>query len=172
MKWLDRLLGRRGAPATPGLDDIFHNFAEAFRGASKDDREIAFPELLRRDRLDWSLDSLREVDAYLGQLHDRQDTLDAAAAEITVLRGGAYVGEVVRLGRSSGGFHWVDYDDYVPREPKLAAMLGPRDVATCAFLVAPDGGMTMPLNKIARFLGEGPEHSVHFFARSLTQGQS
>jgi hypothetical protein len=172
MGWFDQLFSRRGVPATPGLDGIFHDFARAFRGAAKGDSEIAFPELLRRDRLDGSLDSLREVDTYLGQLHDRQGTLEAAAAEITVLWGGAYVGEVIRLNAPSGAFHWVDYKDYVPHAPKLAAALGPRDVQTCAFLVSSSGGMTMPLNKIARFLGDGPEHSVYSFAQITMQSQN
>jgi len=30
-------------------------------------------------------------------------------------------------------------------------------------LVSDVGGMRMPLNKIARYIGEGPENSTHYF---------
>jgi hypothetical protein len=64
----------------------------------------------------------------------------------------------------SGTFTWVDYDDYIPAHPKLRGLIPERTSATCAFLVDPRGGMSMPLNKIARFIEEGKEHSVHYFA--------
>jgi hypothetical protein len=34
-------------------------------------------------------------------------------------------------------------------------------VGTGAVLVAATGAMTLPLNKIARYLGEGPENNTH-----------
>ena len=33
-----------------------------------------------------------------------------------------------------------------------------------AFLVRNNGGLLLPLNKVARFIAQGDEHSVHYFA--------
>jgi hypothetical protein len=53
----------------------------------------------------------------------------------------------------------------MPRHPKLQGIVPERTVATCAFLVLPNDYMSLPLNKIARIIDEGPENNVHFFAR-------
>jgi hypothetical protein len=37
----------------------------------------------------------------------------------------------------------------------------PTGVGTWAVLVAATGAMTMPLNRIARYIGEGPENNTH-----------
>jgi len=39
----------------------------------------------------------------------------------------------------------------------------PEGVGTAAVLVAATGAMTMPLNKIARYIGEGPVNYTHFY---------
>jgi len=146
------------------LDEIFNQFARAFVGTVTSDREIAMPGALDRNALDGSLESLHHVDLYLGVLHLEQSSLLDAELDSTILWGGAYVGEVIRHA-APGFFSWVDYNDYMPQHPDLQPMIPERTTATCAFLVARDGSMSMPLNKIARFIWEGPENSVHFFAK-------
>ena len=146
------------------LDGIFREFALAFVGKLHGaEGEIAWPERLRRTDLDGTLASLKVVDEYLETLHQQQDEIAEAAWHTTVLWGGAYVGEVIRH-ETDGAFSWIDYNEYMPRHPKLQGVLPQRTTSTCAFLVLPDDYMSMPLNKIARFIGEGPENSVHYFA--------
>jgi hypothetical protein len=146
------------------LNDVFNEFARAFVGSIEDDREIAFPDQLSRDQLDGSLDSLHHVDRYLDYVHAHRDELTDSEWHTTVLRAGAYVGEVVRHEAPDGIVNWIDYNDYMPTQPKLHALIPERTVATCAFTVMTSGFMSMPLNKIARYIDEGSEHSVHFFA--------
>lgn len=146
------------------LNAIFNEFARAFIGQVTDGKEICIPAALDRDKLDGTVESLHEVDRYLLHLHEHQDQLDGEAWRITLLRAGAYVGEVIRHAAPDGEFNWVDYDDYMPAHPELQRMVPQRTAATCAFLVRRNGGMSMPLNKIARFIDEGPENSVHYFA--------
>jgi hypothetical protein len=147
------------------LDEIFNEFARAFVGTIVTDKEVAFPEMLSRDELDGSLDSLKLVDQYLEHLHESRQVIDEAAWHTTVLWAGAYVGEVIRNAVDPGLFHWEDYNEYVPKYPKLRGIIPERTVSTCAFLVAPDDSMSMPMNKVARCIEEGPENNVHFFAR-------
>jgi hypothetical protein len=145
------------------IDDIFRQFAACFAGAIEDANPICHPEMLDRDALDLTLESLKAVDGYLTHLHQHKDALDPAEWNSTVLYGGAYVGEVIRE-ETQGYFSWMDYSDYMAAHPELESLIPERNVATCAFLVDPVDGMSMPLNKIARFIDEGPENSVHFFA--------
>ncbi len=146
------------------IDDIFHEFAAAFAGAFHDSKPICFPDRLDRSKLDLTLASLKIVDAYLTHLHHNSAQLKVDELQSTVLYGGAYVGEVKR-NETNNHFSWIDYDDYMAEHPELRRMIPERTVATCAFLIDDTGSMTMPLNKIARFIDEGEENSVQFFAQ-------
>ncbi len=145
------------------LDDIFREFAAAFAGAFDDAKPICFPERLRRDALDLTLQSLNYVDEYLLFLHRNRRKIIYAEWNSTVLYGGAYVGEVIRT-ETNNHYRWIDYNDYMPLHPDLQALIPERDTPTCAFLVDDHDRMSMPLNKIARYIDEGEENSVHFFA--------
>ena len=145
------------------IDDIFHEFAAAFAGAFDDAKPICFPSKLNREALDLSLGSLKHVDEYLAYLHDRKDTLDPGEWNSTVLYGGAYVGEVIRH-ETDNHYRWIDYDDFIPQHPDLQALIPERSTPTCAFIIDDHEKMSMPLNKIARYIDEGEENSVHFFA--------
>jgi hypothetical protein len=146
------------------LNAIFNEFARLFVGTIKDEQDIAFPAVLDRQKLDGSVESLHEVDRYLSHLHENQNKMQDEEWRITLLRAGAYLGEVIRHAAPDGEFRWVDYNDYMPSHPDLKKMIPERTTATCAFLVRRTGAMSMPLNKIARFIDEGPENNVHFFA--------
>jgi hypothetical protein len=145
------------------LNEIFNEFARAFVGTVTSDREIAFPHELQRDSLDGTLESLLIVDQYLKYVHLHRRKVDPLAWDTTVLWGGAYVGEVIRHAREDE-FRWIDYNEYIEQRPDLRWMIPERTVATCGLLIGPYDSMSMPLNKIARFIEDGPENSVHFFA--------
>lgn len=146
------------------LNAIFNEFARLFVGTIKGENEVAFPSALDREKLDGSVESLHEVDRYLTYLHENQQAIQDEEWRITILRAGAYLGEVIRHAAPAGEFGWVDYNDYIPSHPDLQKMIPERTAATCAFLLRRTGSMSMPLNKIARFIDEGPENNAHFFA--------
>ena len=146
------------------IDNIFREFASAFAGAFDNAKSICFPERLQRDALDLTLESLKHVDKYLAFLHRKKKKLVDTEWNSTVLYGGAYVGEVIRK-ETNNHYRWIDYNDYMPLHPDLKRMIPERTTPTCAFLVDDHGKMSMPLNKIARYIDEGEENSVHFFAR-------
>ena len=150
------------------IDNVFREFAAAFAGAFKDTNLICFPEKLDRSELDLSHDSLKIVDNYLLYLHRHKEQLDVTEWDSTVLYGGAYVGEVIREA-TKNYFYWIDYDDYMLDHPDLQVTIPERTTATCAFLVDDSGGISMPLNKIARFIEDGEENSVHFNAHCDNQ---
>jgi hypothetical protein len=145
------------------LDETFREFALAFIGKTSVDRDIAMPRRLLRAALDGRHGGLKVVDEYLTQLHERHQEIAEAEWHTTVLWAGAYVGEVIRA-ETRKYCRWTDYNDYMPLHPKLQGLIPERTTPTCAFLVGPDDYMSMPLNKIARFIDDGPENSTHYFA--------
>jgi hypothetical protein len=141
-------------------------YARRMTGQDQDE-PYALPNTHRLDRakLDYSLESLKVLDAYLDELHAVRDEL-LASAQLTqnvALRAGAYVGEVIRRNASRQHF-WLDYDDYIPTCPAgVAEMIGPRGIGTLVFLCT-EKGMLMPINKVLRYIDEGRENSTHYFA--------
>jgi hypothetical protein len=51
------------------MNDIFEEFAAWFVGVPDGARDVVHPERLDRTRLDYSIESLKAVDEYLGDLH-------------------------------------------------------------------------------------------------------
>jgi hypothetical protein len=146
------------------LDEMFNEFARAFIGEIISDRDVAFPNRLPRQKLDFSLASLHQVDRYLTYVHKKHRKLSDADWSKTVLWGGAYVGEVIRGLAPADYYHWIDYHEYMPQHPELQSLIPERTAATCAFLVTRTGKMLMPLNKVARYIEEGYGNSVYFLA--------
>src|SRR5687768_9853190 len=76
---------------------------------TQDQRNITYQrDALDPAALDFSLDSLRHVDAYLEHL--RSDPPEGHDFLRVVLRVGAYVGEVMRK-QAPGKYHWIEYDE-------------------------------------------------------------
>ncbi|WP_067699039.1 hypothetical protein [Nocardia jejuensis] len=154
------------------INDVFAEFAAIFAGEIEATEEIVDADRLARERLDFSVESLEAVDEYLAHLREvLPEEAGGAEWSRTILWGGAYLGEVMRR-NSPRGLEWVDYDDFVTDFPETRALLGEeRALEVCAFLTMGDGGFTLPINKVCRFLAEGPENSVRFYASVECAGE-
>lgn len=143
---------------------LLPDFYDVFTGAASldDGDDVAFRGALERERLDFSLDSLHAVDEYLAVVHSKVAELEEQVWDQTVVCAGAYLGEVI-VRNSSKGHRWVSYDDYIVLHPEMASLL-PRSLPLEAVLVNETGVLSLPLNKIARFIEQGAEHNTHFFA--------
>jgi len=145
------------------VNDGFEQFAAAFVGEPHLDEEIAHPENLSRNALDFSLESLKHVDAYLSVLHERRPQRMGRDWVNTILWGGAYVGELIRR-NAPRQYDWVDFDDWIREYPEQVQLLGTQKaLEVCAFLTPGNGAFTLPLNKVFKFIANGPEDSVRFY---------
>jgi len=117
-------------------------------------------ELLLGKPLDYSVESLRVIDAYLDHLHQAQP----AAEDLwrVVLRTGAYVGEVIRRG-SRDTYHWVTHEEAAKHSALIADW--EQSVATAGILWNGPETMSFPLAKVCKYLENGSEDSVYFFAK-------
>jgi hypothetical protein len=120
-------------------------------------------ELLDASRLDYTIESLAHVDDYLDQMRKRK--LEDEAASKLVLRAGAYVGEVIRRNVKNKQHHWLDYKGAV-KINEMVKDFG-EDLGTAAVLWNGEDGLSFPLGKIIKFLENGREDSVQFFAKVM-----
>lgn len=115
-------------------------------------------------QLDFSLDSLHHIDAYLEQLMaappDGHDFLRV------VLRTGAYVGEVMKKQRP-GKYHWIAYDEAAKHSDFVRGL--EHSIASAAMLWYDNGSVSFPLGKVCKYLENGSEDSVYFFAKVLLE---
>ncbi len=148
---------------TSKMNGIYHEFALMFLGRVAVEEDIPFAESLDRASLDGSISSLALVDDYLLFVHENLEGLTDSEYKNLALRCGAYVGECVRM-TWPGLYDWMDYDDYVPLHPEAAERLPERYLGTSALLLRNPDAFIMPVNKVLRFMHEGPENSVHYFA--------
>lgn len=133
------------------------------------DRETLGRELLDPRKLDYSVESLRHVDAYLEAVRKNKDL--QKSWNRTVLRAGAYVGEVIRRNDKNAQWHWVDHDGAQAINPKYFGALG-KSIATAAVLFDGKGGFAFPLEKVEKYLDNGSADSVYFFAQVVMGGRS
>lgn len=122
-------------------------------------------ELLDTSRLDFTVESLGLVDDYLDKM--REQTLDDEAAFKLVLRCGAYVGEVILRNSTGKTYHWLEYKEAL-KVSKLIADFG-ESAGTMAILWDSQTGLTFPLGKVVKFLENGREDSVQFFAKAMLE---
>jgi len=150
----------------PELQDrAFEDLAQMFISNPEDPTPGG--EQLDTARLDFTVDSLAVVDAHLEEV--RTQLLEGQALMKFVLRGGAYVGEVIRRRAApSKTWHWVDYDEAVRLDPRLSS-LG-KGLGTIAILWDGKDGFCFPLGKVGKYLENGAEDSVKLFAHMMIAG--
>src|SRR5438105_515385 len=146
------------------VNDIFAEFAECFVGKVRGKSDIVLSTHLHRALLDYSVESLKSVDAYLQRLHGTAPQQLDDQWISAVLWGGSYVGEVIRR-HAPRRYDWIDFDEFVKGYPDTTKLLGSRkQLGACALLTSGGGSFTLPINKILRFIYDGPADSVWFYA--------
>ena len=132
---------------------------------TQDNQNITYRrDVLEPVQLDFSLNSLRHIDAYLEQLMitppEGHDFLRV------VLRIGAYVGEVMKRQRP-GKYHWITYDEAAKHSDFVRGL--EHSIASAAMLWYDNGSVLFPLGKVCKYLENGSEDSVYFFAKVLLE---
>jgi hypothetical protein len=146
------------------VNEILGNYAVEFTLATAAD--IVHHQHLDLMRLDYSLTGLKAVDDYLSHLHQNRSDMGGPEWVRTILRAGAYVGEVIRH-NSPRPYDWFGFDDFIQAHPQSTSILGDKkDIAVYAVLSPGGGAFTLPLNKVLKFIVNGSEDSVAFYATS------
>lgn len=161
--------GMSAAPRSEDLVSDLPGYCEILLGRSHfqgDDGKLPLEAQIPRDKLDFSVDSLRYLDAYLLDVALQSGTLSGQSLSNLIVAAGAYLGEVVRTRTTEAGYwQWVTYDDMVRDQPEFAHKR-PRE---SPFLAILDGReqMVYPLAQVALILGGANMDSTHAYARQL-----
>jgi hypothetical protein len=122
---------------------------------------------LKVDKLDYSMDSLTHLDDYLERVRKIVKNLSNDDLSKIILRSGAYTGEVIRR-NSKENFEWRTYDDLVKNNPSLKDF--GKSVLTFFILTSGDNKqLTFPMAKVEKYLHNGKEDSLHFYATVISK---
>ena len=148
-----------------GPNFVDEEFADLSLMLTQDDSNVTY----RRDALDpavlnFSLESLRHIDAYL-ELLRKEPPIGGDFLRV-VLRTGAYVGEVMRK-QSPRRYHWVAYAEAAKHSKFLRG--SERTIASAAVLWRDSSNISFPLGKVCKYLENGDEDSVYSFAKVLLE---
>jgi len=121
-------------------------------------------EELDTSRFDFTVESLGAMDEHLERMRTRE--LSNRDWNSFILRSGAYVGEVIRrFTPLPTEWHWLGYEDAAAVQPFVAS-LG-KSIDTAAVLWDGKDGVIYPLAKVAKYLRNGSEDSVKFYAQVI-----
>ena len=160
----------RGASPNTLLEDI----ALGFVSGNLDDFPV--PDRLDILGLDFSVQSLGLIDRYLEEVRQHfsrkrlkgqsiYDAVPASSEYVLLLRLGAYLGEVIRK-HSTNTVEWITHADVLRLSADYAVWLGDKPTLSTAFALQNTNiGLTMPLNKVFKFLVNGSEDSLESYAR-------
>jgi hypothetical protein len=121
-------------------------------------------EALDVSRFDFSMESLGAMDEHLERMRTRQ--LSDRDWNSFILRSGAYVGEVIRrFTPPPKEWHWLAYEEAAALQPFVAS-LG-MSIDTAAVLWDGKDGVIFPLAKVVKYLKNGAEDGVKFYAQVI-----
>jgi hypothetical protein len=130
---------------------------------SDPEQPTPFSDSLKPELMDYSIPSLSHVNAFLDVVRGKK--LDSKTEAIIALRAGAYLGEVLRRHALSDRWHWLDYKTAAQIEPRTFETFG-QSIATSAVLYDGHSGWCFPVSKVCKYLANGAEDDVQFFAQA------
>jgi hypothetical protein len=156
--------------ATPRQEDIVGNiplFCSILLGAARfADGGLPLEAQIPRAALNFSVDSLRQLDAYIAQVAAQTATLSQQDISNLFFVAGAYLGEVVRSNTADPTrWTWVNYDDFVAANPEFREKR-PREFGFLAFLDSPTN-TAYPFAQVAGLLRGAQLPPSHVFAMQL-----
>ena len=164
------------APATADVRPVsIDTTMEELLGEERGDLLLA-SEHLDLAKLDYSLESLKEIDAWLEAVHE----VNAAEAETgkagaslkldgrgrnTVTLAGLYLGETVKR-NSDLGWAWVPFDAFIAENPAYAEHYGAEAGLDTYILVGQQGAAT-PINAALKRIIHGRADSIAYVGKFL-----
>ncbi|MEL7500771.1 MAG: hypothetical protein AAFN77_24475 [Planctomycetota bacterium] len=122
--------------------------------------------LVDKSRLDFTPDSLSYLDDHIEEM--RSQKLSDDQWNVFILRSGAYVGEMIRrMSQPDTNWQWMSYE----QASLVSDMVRQADknISTVAVLWDGADGLIFPLGKITKFIENGREDSVHFYAHVISK---
>ena len=127
----------------------------------KDEEDPTYKmEFFNPEKLDFSIESLKHIDEYLEIIHKAPPD-DREILKIG-LRVGAYVGEVIR-NHAKKNCTWLSFDES-QKVNKNIKKLG-MQLGTAAVLWTMPDNIAFPISKVLKYIENGHEDNVYFYAK-------
>jgi len=167
-------LNRAGASETISVSQIPEALDEFLAPSSG--KLILLPNRLDKSKLDFSLESLAVVDAWLRDIHTinklqaepgraGESLISDGRGDNSVMFAGLYLGEVIRT-NSSLGWRWERFDRFVSANPYFTEHYGD-DAGLDTFVLVGPQGVATPINTALKRILLGNEESLQFVAELL-----
>lgn len=148
--------------------DAMHRLLLSVGPASE---QIALPRHLDRSQLNFSLDSLREVDRYLNFVHEGEPEGEGQSLLTTLWAMALYVGEIIRRESPAGRYQWITIGDepLASVSASVSASAGtsssPANIGVVRALRACNGDICLPSRAVLRVVLRGLKvRSIDSFA--------
>lgn len=137
---------------------------------------ILLPNRLDKSKLDFSIDSLMEVDRWLGDVHtiNRLQAGDGNPGETFLLDGrgdntvtfaGLYLGEVVRL-NAEQNWVWQPFEAFMAKNPAQRAYFGD-EAGFDKYVLVSEQSVATPITQALKRALNGSVDSVHYIGQLL-----
>lgn len=114
--------------------------------------------------MDYSIESIKHIDEYLLSIGNYNLELDNKIIPV-VVRTAAYVGESIRKNDHMKKWYWIDFETAKQKEPHFFNDI--EDSLEFAAILTDGNSQAFPLNKVIKFLQNGKEDSLYFFAMTM-----
>lgn len=139
---------------------------------------ILLPNRLDKSKLDFSLDSLNEMDDWLRDIHTinklqaeegkaGESLISDGRGDNSVMFAGLYLGEVIRA-NSDMEWRWERFDRFISDNPYFTEHYGYEAGLDSFVLVSPQGVAT-PINTALKRVLFGQEENLHFIGSFLVK---
>jgi hypothetical protein len=130
------------------------------------EKELPLPnqEILSSIVNNYSLNSLKNIENYLDSIR-YLEYLEQDYNRI-VLRVGAYVGEVIKM-NSKKEYHWYDFKTAIKLQPTMKDWEEQIEVVAVLHSNRTEEA-TFPINKVCKYIENGSEDSLYFYAQVIT----
>ncbi len=133
--------------------------------------DIVLPERLDRASLDFSLESLQQIDEYLNVVHEHEQNSVGSSLLTTIWVVSIYIGEIIRRAAPARQYEWVTIGDESPASGGCTA--SQMDLASLRALRAQDGELCLPSRAVLRVILRGCKaRSVYSFACGAIESPS
>lgn len=122
-------------------------------------------ELLEKSKLDYSLKSLDHLIDFLDTVHATIHSIPEKKMNPLILRGGAYLGEVIRRNAKSKEFNWLTFERAIKTNPQIESM--GESISTVAILYNfKNHFFFFPLGKVLKYIHLGSSEDIKGFVEN------
>lgn len=115
------------------------------------------------NEFDFSPSSLRLIDKWLILIWDNESSISEEMLSASLYWAASYIGEVI-IQNARDKYSWIHYEEYMEITKGIMREMIPQCLEYQFILLGPNNYAIFPFSKVSKFMENGPEECVEFFA--------